>query len=242
MSHDSNIDPATATIAFYLTPGHNCSYLHNREAMTLFLDPNAPVSEHLYTRLTQDGFRRSGRYIYRPRCPHCESCQPLRIPVQRFHPNRSQRRIMAQNSDLTTCKRTDEFHHEHFGLYQRYLHARHRDGGMDHPEPAKYMDFLTCPWSMTQFVEFRLQSTLLAVAVIDELEDGYSAVYTFFDPEHARRSLGNFAILWEIEQAKNEGLHYLYLGYLINKCRKMSYKSDFKPHETLQGQKWVMVV
>lgn len=125
----------------------------------------------------------------------------------------------------------NQFKLEHFDLYCRYLEARHRGGGMDNPTPESYMQFLTSRWADTLFYEFRLHRQLVAVAVVDIFETGLSAVYTFFDPNAYKRSLGAYAILWEIEETKRLQRHWLYLGYWIKSCRKMNYKIEYYPLE-----------
>ena len=130
-----------------------------------------------------------------------------------------------------------EYRQDQHDLYNKYIQARHPEGGMNDPDPDKYMEFLTSEWSVTRFLEFRLQGQLLAVAVIDQLEDGFSAVYTFFDPEQTKRSLGTLGILWSIEFTREINLEWLYLGYWIEECPKMSYKSRFQPlQQFVQGQ------
>ena len=131
-----------------------------------------------------------------------------------------------------------KFHQEHFDLYQRYIASRHAGGGMENPDQASYMDFLTASWADTAFIEMRHDKQLLAIAVVDFLNDGLSAVYTFFDPSAHKRSLGRFAILHEIEKTNELGLKWLYLGYWIEECQKMAYKSEYLPHERLVNGKW----
>lgn len=225
-------------LSFFATPEHECSYLPQRQAATLFADPNARLDNRTYSILAQYGFRRSGRHIYRPSCPACSACVPVRIPVDEFSPNRSQRRNWSLNEDLVIRQRPPEFDEEHHRLYCRYMENRHPDGGMDDPAPDKYMEFLTCDWSVTRFVEFRLAHSLLAVAVVDELDSGLSAVYTFFDPLHQRRALGTYAVLWEIEQCRRLGLPWLYLGYWIEDCAKMQYKNHFQPLDRFDEGHW----
>jgi arginine-tRNA-protein transferase len=132
-----------------------------------------------------------------------------------------------------------EFNEEQFALYEKYVNFRHPNGGMDNPEPREYMEMLTCQWTKTSFIEFRQGSQLVAVAVMDELDDGYSAVYTYFDPYLSRRlSLGTYAILWQIQETYEQNLEYLYLGYLIDDCPKMSYKRNFSPLEQFVDNRW----
>lgn len=227
------------SLAFFVTTPHPCSYLEDKEAATLFADPDVNINTQQYSKLITYGFRRSGTHVYRPRCPQCVACIPIRIPVADFKPNRSQRRVLNANTDIQIISRQAEFSEEHFELYQLYMSTRHAGGGMDDPEPSKYSEFLISPWIETTFYEFRLDETLVAVAVADQLADGLSAVYTFFHPDYASRSLGTFSILKEIEQANSQNLPYLYLGYWVQDCNKMSYKANFQPYETLTGSQWV---
>lgn len=231
-------DVRTRRLAFYATPEHPCSYLVNRSARTLFADPSVQLDTQLYSRLTLYGFRRSGRHIYRPSCPSCEACVPVRIPVSAFRPSRNQRRTWARNADLTVHTRQQGFRQEHFDLYRNYVAHRHPGGGMDNADPAQYLDFLTSDWSETYFYEFRLAGKLVAVAVTDRLEHGLSAVYTFFDPALHQRSLGTYAVLWQVEQCKQQGLECLYLGYWIQESPKMAYKAKFWPLECFHEGGW----
>ncbi len=223
---------------FFQTPPHPCSYLADRNAVTLFTDPAAQMDVAHYARLAELGFRRSGSEVYRPNCPDCAACVPVRVPVGAFRPRRRERRILARNQDLQIEIRDTRFRQEHFALYERYLSARHRGAGMDQPTPEDYGRFLRSDWCTTEFVEFRLSEQLLAVAVTDVLPQGLSAVYTFFDPDQATRSLGTFTILWQIHEAARRGLRWLYLGYWIEDCQKMRYKGQFRPLQALYGRQW----
>lgn len=225
-------------LGFFATPPHECSYLPERQAVTIFADPDFPKDRRLYTLLSEHGFRRSGRHIYRPRCPGCKACVPVRVPVAEFRPRRSQRRNWRDNRDLRVQAREPVYRREHFALYQTYLDARHPGGGMDNPTPGQYLEFLTSTWSETVFYELRLGPRLAGVAVVDRLDDGLSAVYTFFDPGLRGRGLGTYAVLWEIEQARHEGLRWLYLGYWIEASPKMRYKTDYQPLEYFHQGSW----
>lgn len=227
-----------SNLAFYSTPAYPCNYLPARQAVTMFADPIVPKNASSYATLSGFGFRRSGEHLYRPRCPTCHACIPVRVPVQRFVPTRSQRRTLRSNEDLDIRYLPAAFRSEHFELYRRYLNVRHPGGGMDDPTPESYMSFLTCSWATTWFVEMRQGDSLLAVAVVDELRDALSAVYTFFDPDYANRSLGRFAVLFEIEQARRQGLNWLYLGYWISNCTKMRYKNEYQPLQYFRDGYW----
>lgn len=225
-------------LLFYVTPPERCAYLPGRESVNVFADPRARMNTAFYGRLIDKGFRRSGSHLYRPQCPSCSECVPTRIPVATFAANRSQRRNQRVNSDLTANIVPQGYKPEHFALYRRYQRGRHAGGEMDNPTPQTYLDFLSCCWANTWFVEFRLRNTLLGVAVCDPIADGLSAVYTFFDPREPWRGLGTHAILWQIEEARRRRLDYVYLGYWIAGNRKMSYKIRFRPIEGLINNTW----
>jgi len=222
----------------YTTYPHSCSYLADQEATTLFVDPRQPVDQKLYSKLSVLGFRRSGNHIYRPHCAHCNACIPSRIPVEDFNPRRGQRRILQRNRDLRVVATDDINDDEAFGLYHRYISQRHADGDMYPPDREQYEAFLNRVWDCTHYYRFYDRGQLVAVAVVDKLEDGFSAIYTFFDPDADRRSLGAYAILWEIEQTRILGLDYLYLGYWIRNCQKMAYKSDYRPLQVYTNSRW----
>lgn len=228
-------------LALYLSPEHPCGYLADQAARTVFLDPQVTPQQSLYTAFAAQGFRRSGGFLYRPQCEHCQACVPLRIPVVDFRADRNQRRVWKMNRDLEISLHPTESNPDHFALYQHYLTRRHPGGGMDQHTPADYDTFLTSRWSNTVSVEFRLARQLASVAVMDELDDALSAVYTYYDPELARRSLGTYAILWQIEEARRRGLRWLYLGYWIAASRKMAYKDRFRPFERFGSDGWQAV-
>lgn len=225
----------------FLSMPHACSYLPGRTATSLFLDPRQPLDSRQYAGFMRLGFRRSGDLVYRPHCRDCNACIPVRIPVNRFQPDRGQRRTWNRNRDLSVIAQPPVFRQEHFELYQRYQSARHPGGGMDDPDPQKYLNFLGARHIHTVFYEFRLSRKLLGVAVTDILPDGLSAVYTFFDPDEKRRALGVHAVLWQVEHARERQLPWLYLGYWIRECPKMSYKGHYQPLEAFLQGHWVQL-
>lgn len=224
-------------LRMFLTTDYPCSYLPGHQARNLVADPTV-TDLSLYSRLAELGFRRSGDHVYRPHCRTCAACRSLRIPAHRFTPNRSQRRIWKRNQDLQVQVVEATFKEEHFNLFARYLGVRHTGGGMDPANPENYWSFITSRWNPTGLAEFRCEEALLAVAVTDHLANGLSAVYTFFDPTQEERGLGTFAILWQITEVKRLGLQWLYLGYWVEHCHKMAYKSRFKPHEIFITERW----
>ncbi len=251
-----------ADMKFGLSVPHPCNYLDGPTAQFLVavpggpkaLDPHSeeaeekvsvdiqPMDISSYSALVEMGFRRSGHHVYAPRCPDCEACRAVRIPVEQFKPDRSQRRCIKANADLELHIREAAFDEEHFELYCRYQAHRHSGDVMDNRDPERYRDFLVDGLGRCEFIEFRESAArggrLLAVAITDVLDYGLSAVYTFFEPEERRRGLGSFAVLSQIEQCRLRGLPHLYLGYWIGDCPKMSYKRRFKPLEHLNNGRW----
>lgn len=230
----------TATgVKFFSTTAHPCSYLEGEQAITLFADPKSRMDGRLYSELSDLGFRRSGNYVYRPHCSHCNACVPVRLPVDRFRPNRTQSRVWKRNADLTVRSVPSDYNPEYYALYERYITERHSDGDMYPPSEEQFRSFLTSDWSDTRFYEFRAGDRLVAVAVCDLLDEGLSAVYTFYDPDEEKRSLGAYAILWEIEETRRLRLPSLYLGYWIKHCQKMAYKIAYRPIELLINNEWL---
>jgi arginine-tRNA-protein transferase len=227
-----------ANIRVYQTVEHACGYWPERQARDLVLDPVDPMLPGLYGPALAMGFRRSGSHVYRPHCAACRACTPVRIPVERFRPNRSQRRCLERNADLRVLARPASRDEECFELYRRYVRTRHAGGGMDDPSHADFDGFLACAWSPTLFMEFREGKRLLAVAVTDVLPDSLSAVYTFYEPEASARGLGTFAILSQVEHARAMALPYVYLGFWLEQHPKMDYKRGFHPLEQLDGREW----
>jgi len=240
-----------APIHFYATAPYTCSYLPERTArsqvaLTKVVEtpppPETGLNPHLAAAygslLVQHGFRRSGTFIYRPHCDDCRACVPVRLPVEHFAPDRSQRRALRRHANLTDHIRPPTFNEEHFLLYQRYLRTRHPQGGMDEDSHEQYQQFLLQSPVETSFIEFREGRILRMVCVIDKLRDGLSSVYTFFDPDLPGASLGTYAVLWQIEACRQARLPYLYLGYWIEESRKMAYKARFRPIEGYREGYW----
>lgn len=228
-----------STLKLFATQPHPCSYLSGQEATTVFVDPEAKIDPLLYTQLSQLGFRRSGAHLYRPQCLRCQACVSCRIPVKLFRPSRAQRRCIQRNQDLSLHITDDINTSEHYSLYASYIEGRHKDGDMYPPSEDQYRAFLTSEWGITQYLELRLGDRLIAVSVCDQLGDGLSAVYTFYDPLEEHRSPGKYAILAQIEKTKAMNLDYVYLGYWIKDCEKMNYKTQYRPLELLVNRRWM---
>lgn len=228
-------------IKLYQGSSNPCSYLDDREAVNIYADPHHPHPRAVYNQLIKRGFRRSGEYVYRPGCTGCSACVPVRIIADEFRLRRTDRRNCKYNRDLKVDFREARYTDEYFQLYQRYLAARHPAGGMDDPDPEDFERFLLNPWGETLFVDVRLDEQVIAVAVTDATADGLSAVYTFFDPEHTNRGLGRFCIMQQVALCTAIKLPYLYLGYWVDGCQKMQYKTDFRPQEHFDGHQWARV-
>lgn len=224
---------------FFASTPEPCSYLDNRKSVSAFANPHMDMDMETYNELIQRGFRRSGAYIYRPHCPHCQECISVRVAVRRQQFTRGEQRVIRRNSDIQISVIPGRYRDEHFDLYRRYINARHGDGSMSNPSKSDYHRFLISDWAETRFFEYRLNRVLVAVAACDITDSGLSAVYTFFDPDHAERSLGHFAILNQIHETRQRELDYLYLGYWIRDCRKMSYKRRYRPLEAYVNDQWV---
>lgn len=237
----SSKHPTEQQLKLFQTHSHDCSYLPGRQAQTQFVDPDASLDHSAQTRLAELGFRRSGDFVYRPNCAACKACVPARIPLRSFKPNRSQRRIWRRNQSLTSQVTEARLTDELYQLYARYIEARHRDGDMYPTSVEQFSDFLVNSRADTRFIEYRDQDKLVAVAVTDLLDNAYSAVYTFFDPDHPQASYGVYTILSQIERARKAGLDYLYLGYWIKACQKMSYKVQYRPVELFINERWTLL-
>jgi arginine-tRNA-protein transferase len=233
----------TKNLRFFLTAPSPCPYLPGKRERKVFTALDGFDAENLHDVLTHAGFRRSQNIAYRPSCDGCDACISARVPVEHFIFTRRWRKIMARNADLTRTLRPAEASEEQFLLLRRYLNSRHAEGGMADMSFTDYAAMVEETAVHTHIVEYRYSAgpdrgALAAAALVDVLGDGLSLVYSCFEPDEARRSLGVYTILDHVQQARAAGFAHLYLGYWIPGSDKMHYKADFRPLELLLGGEW----
>lgn len=236
-------NPPLQNLRFYVTAPYSCGYLEGRLAQSLIAAPHQLIDAHAYNTLIQIGFRRSGKFVYRPHCENCKACVPVRLPVKKPKPDRSQRRALTRHRSLEASILPLQFSREHLALYNAYQIARH-DGDKDAGErelAEQYSNFLVQSNVDSMLVEFRLDDVLKMVSVVDIVSDGVSAVYTFYETGDAAASYGTYNILWLTDWCRSLNLPYLYLGYWIKDSPKMAYKRNFLPQEILVDGEWKTV-
>jgi leucyl-tRNA---protein transferase len=226
---------------FYLTQPSACPYLPGRHERKVFTKLTGGLSRQVHESLTRVGFRRSQNIAYRPACDGCSACTSVRILVDAFEPSRNMRRTIGANADVAAAFAGPLATEEQFHLLRRYLDGRHRGGGMSEMGILDYVAMVEDTTIDTHVVEYRSRSDgrLIACALSDAMSDGLSMVYSFFDPQEDLRSLGTYMVLHHIEAARARNLPYVYLGYLVEGCRKMSYKARFGPLEAHGPDGWV---
>lgn len=232
---------------FYLTASTDCPYLPGLKERKIFSFLGGPDAPLINSALSKRGFRRSQNILYLPACDHCNACRPVRVKAQQFSANKSRNRIVRRNRDITRVVCAPKATSAQFSILRAYLDTRHHDGGMADMTALDYTAMVEQTNVDTLVLEYwRAHGTpeaeLIACSLTDRLDDGLSMVYSFFDPDLSRRSLGTYMILDHIAFAKELGLDHVYLGYWVRGSRKMSYKADFQPAEILTSRGWRLML
>lgn len=229
----------TGIVQFRHSSAMPCPYLPGRIERQLYAELDGPAPSEIFRRLSLAGFRRSHHIIYRPACPGCNRCVPVRVDVKNFRWTQSWRRILRRNADLVAEDAGLDITDEQYRLFRRYMRSRHGGGDMAVMDRRDYSSMVLSSPIETGLVEFRDGAgDLTAACLTDRLPDGLSAVYSFFDPAQNRRSLGSFMVLWLIEEARRQGLSHVYLGYWIENSPKMAYKARFQPLQAFGPEGW----
>ena len=238
---------ALDTPQFYLTAPSPCPYLAGNEERKVFTHLVGEKAKQVNDMLSQGGFRRSQNIAYRPACEGCKACISVRVLAKEFKASKSFSRISRLNRDLVPVTLPPSPTKEQFSLFRKYLDDRHSTGGMAEMTALDYAMMVEDTHVNTMLIEYRLPAAneaeqhlapLIAVALTDVLSNGLSMVYSFFDPEYSKRSLGTYLILDHIHRAQKFGLPYVYLGYWVDGSRKMDYKTRFFPQEHLTVTGW----
>lgn len=240
---------ATPSPQFYLTAPATCPYLPNQMERKVFTHLVGPRAADMNDLLTQGGFRRSQNIAYRPACENCRACVSVRILTEQFQPTKSMRRVLSINKDVVATLHAAEPSTEQFSLFRRYLDHRHQSGGMSDMSALDYAIMVEDTHVNTRIIEYRVREPgsgidpskrgeLLAVALSDVMSDGLSMVYSFFNPDLEKRSLGTFMIMDHITRTRALGLPHVYLGYWVDGSDKMGYKTRYHPQEHLTQRGW----
>ena len=225
--------------SFFITEPMPCPYIDGLMERKLFTHMTGDKADEINNNLTHAGFRRSQTIAYRPACDECAACRSVRVRVEDFTASKNLRRIVNRNQDLRVQVQPPQSTREQYELLHCYLDHRHSEGGMADMTPQDYMTMVEETAVSTRMIEYRTtDNQLVACLLRDTMYDGYSMVYSFFDPDLPARSLGSYIILQQIQDAQDNALAYIYLGYLIESCTKMSYKKRFKPLEILGKDGW----
>ncbi len=220
-----------------LTPNEPCSYLPKEQQSLAFVILPHLLSSENYNQWLQAGFRRTGNNLYRPQCENCSRCHSLRIDIQHFSPSKSQKRQLNQLSKLEVHFQ-DTLDKNWFSLYEAYISERHREGAMFPANQKDFLSFIQSHWQETRYLHLYEKGELIAVAITDVFHSAYSAIYSFFAPQH-KLSLGSLCVLAQIQEAKRKGQAWLYLGFQIDTCQAMNYKDKFKPNQKYINNTWV---
>lgn len=228
------------SVKFGLSATFDCGYLEDKQEQLLIYIDEQPLSPTVYSALQNQGFRRSEGHVYRPHCDNCNACQSIRLPVDNFKFKSSQRRILNKSREFSV-KLSNSVSDKYYPLFETYINTKHLDGVMYPANQAQLDSFVKCDWMDKVFIELLDQDKLIAVAICDVTPDSLSAVYTFYDPDYFKYSLGTLMILQQINITKQLDKKWLYLGYFIEDCEKMNYKTRFSPYQVRRDDIWFEV-
>jgi len=218
-------------VALETTDASECPYLIDRQAQLSFgvVVPDGAT----FDRLMEQGYRRLGFLFYLPACPGgCRECRPIKVGLAGFSPSKSQRRLLRRYGDRYQVEEVlPAYDDEHFGIYER--HALHVSASNGPCTPATYRTAFVDTCVQTHVFEYRIDSQLVAVSILDEGELTVSSVYAFWEPRYRECSPGTFSALWEMQWARQRAKQYYHIGYWIRDCERMSYKSRFRPHQLM---------
>ena len=228
---------------FYRTAALPCPYIRGRVERKLVTELAGRDAPEFYNSLSRAGFRRSHNLAYRPACSGCSSCVPVRIPVADFTLTRSLKRIRNLNRDLKSLVAAPVANVEQYRLFLRYQRSRHADSDMAAMTYGDYRAMIEDSPVTTRLVELHDGAgALQGACLVDFLDDGLSAVYSFYEPQDGNRGLGNLLVLALVDEARQRRLPYVYLGYLIQESSKMAYKARFHPLEGLEPGGWRRII
>ncbi len=245
-------EPPLHKLQFYVTTPYKCGYLPNKLAQSLIASPQHLIDASVYSGLIAQGFRRSGKFAYRPHCESCRECIAIRLVLSKFTPTRSQKRAHKQHANLSARILTLGYNQNHFELYTSYQALRHNEYDFNAQTSEKdcaqkdsaeqYRQFLCQSNVESLMIEFSdVNNQIKMISVVDIVQDGVSAVYTFYDALDTKCSYGTYSIMWLTEWTKSLNLPYLYLGYWIKDSQKMAYKQQFTPQEKLIDGEWLNI-
>lgn len=230
---------------FYVTAPQPCPYLEGRMERKLFCALQGDQSEKLNDALSKQGFRRSQNVLYRPSCADCAACLSARIRVADFEPSKSQKRVLRRNEGMVRHPTSPWATDDQYDLFRRYLDCRHADGGMADMDVFEFAAMVEETPVRSRLIEYRrplakdeARGALMAVCLTDVLDDGLSMVYSFFEPDRPKQSLGTYIILDHVQIAREMGLPYVYLGYWVPGSDKMGYKARFSALEVYHDREW----
>ena len=229
----------TKSFKLHLSAPNHCSYLEARQSSSQIVVPPEDINAFYYADMLRQGFRRSGVFVYRPHCQNCQACMSLRVEVDKFVPSKRFQRIINKNKDLTYRQLPLRWEEEHFQLYMRYQRSRHQEQQDEHKTRADYKEFILNSQVNSALLEYRdTNNQLQMVSLIDINDDGISAVYTFYDTDN-KNSLGHYGILCQLDICKLLAKPWLYLGYWVDGCSKLNYKTNYQPAEIFHDGKWI---